>query len=94
MKPVSHLVLFMMFLEIPKRWYITGQKHHQVVQPCPLSSILLFPLGLWGEGEADERFTVAGRKKIYFSSMTAHIFLYALPSLCSKLSYFELIKIW
>lgn len=63
MKPVSHLVLFMMFLEIPKRWYITGQKHHQVVQPCPLSSILLFPLGLWGEGEADEREIYCGWQK-------------------------------
>ena len=38
-----------------------------------------FPLGSWGEGEADERereiFTAAGREEIDFSSMTAHIFL-------------------
>jgi len=73
-----------------------------VVQSCPLIFFFFFLCGYEREGEADERererererFTVAGREEIYFSSMTAHIFLYVLPRLWSKFFYFGLIKIW
>lgn len=46
-----------------------------------------------GDGETEERFNATGREEIYFSSMTAHIFLYVLPRLWSKFC-FGLIKIW